>query len=106
METEIGNALISLLIGVVLTKIPNEQILNNTHVQNIADELQADGFAIAGEQIFDTIFAGMIPELLPILQGKSATKKIKKTRVKVEKIVDYIIEEQESTEIKQQQKVI
>ena len=94
MESEFGNAIISLVLGVAFTKI------NNVHAQKIADDMQIDGFAIAGEKAFDMVLSGVMPELLPILGG--LPPKAKKLRIK--KVVE--VEEVEEVEIEEQKKEV
>lgn len=75
LDTEIGSSLIAAVLGVTLDYVP--QLKDNTHAQILIDELQQEGVAIAEEVVFDAIVAQLKPDLLPIVQGKAAPKRIK-----------------------------
>jgi hypothetical protein len=67
LDTEYGHGMVSLLLGVVLEKVP--MLKNDKRIQLICEEFRIEGMAIAGERLLDDLTAQLLPSLKDILKS-------------------------------------
>lgn len=89
MESQLGNAMISASLGIAIQQL-GPQLANyieafaDDRVQNLADDMQAEGVAIVMEKVVDTALEHILPEVGEVLKGLPPKKKDKKVRVATE----------------------
>lgn len=88
MESNMGNALISSLIGLAIQQGAGHlaqyvEAFEDPRVQDLADEMTSEGAAIVMEKVVDMVTEYILPDVADILKGLPPAKKVTKKDTKV-----------------------
>lgn len=82
MESQLGNAMISASLGIAIQQLGPQlaqyiDAFADDRVQDLADDMQAEGVAIVMEKVIDTALEHILPEVGEVMKGLPPKKKTK-----------------------------
>ena len=96
LDTEVGSAVVSLIVGMGLTYAP--KISEDARVKRLAGEFRVNGLAVAGNAVMETAMEYFLPVIMNALQALPAVDETADIKARVTNPPENAREEEESEE--------